>query len=203
MINKDPLVRAIRSKDLSYVSQLLQSGASAHANTVTKYYPMHAAAQFNAVQEISVLQQFGASVNEEDHFGQTPVHVAASHGAALAMKKMLLLGANVQRTDRNGNTPLHLAAHLTSGRVQQTLIEDLIQNGADVNAVNNDGVTPLHLAAQSGSVSAVTILLQHRANPAAITTNKRTVVDFARSSDQKSIQDLLQKHGSPASQLRK
>ena len=190
-MSNHPLIHAVRSKDSSKVSKILESGTSPQVDIQNKYYPLHTAAQYNAVKEMGLLHQNGAHANEEDHFGQTALHVAASYGSALALKKLLLIGANPRRTDRNGNTPLHLAAHLSSGRAQQTLLEDLISAGADVNAPNNDGVTPLHLAIQSGSMDAVTLLLNHQANPSILTKNKSSALDFARTADKKQLQGLL------------
>lgn len=194
-MSNHPLIRAVRSQDIQRLEKLLGADESPHAKIETKYYPLHTAAQVNAVKEIGLLHKNGANANEEDHFGQTPMHVAASQGAVLALKKLVLLGGNSRRTDRNGNTPLHLATSLTSGRVQHTLIEDLIAAGADVNACNNDGVTPLHLAAQSGSIEAMKLLLENKADPCILTKNRCSIMDFARTHNKKDLQNLLKIRG--------
>lgn len=194
-MSNHPLIRAVRSQDFQRLEKLLAAGESPCAKIETKYYPLHTAAQVNAVKEIGLLHTNGANANEEDHFGQTPMHVAASQGAVLALKKLVLLGGNIRRTDRNGNTPLHLATSLTSGRVQHTLIQDLIAAGADVNACNNDGVTPLHLAAQSGSIEAIQLLLNNKADPSIFTKKKCSIMDFARAPNKKDLKNLLKVQG--------
>ena len=87
-----------------------------------------------------------------------------------------------------------MAAFHTSGVVQKTIVSDLLSYGAQVDLANRDGQCPSHLASQSGSVQLLETLLSNGANPQSIAKNRKTIDEFARATDKKSIQDVLQFH---------
>ena len=107
------------------------------------------------------LLQHHAQVEATDDFDRTPLHVAHSDAA----EKLLAAHANWIALDKNGNTSLHYAAEDGPRH-----LELLFRAGFNViDARNNSGLTPLHFATLAGNTESARWLLDHGANPNAVT----------------------------------
>ncbi|MBI4472673.1 MAG: ankyrin repeat domain-containing protein [Acidobacteria bacterium] len=115
----------------------------------------------NDINAVRSLLQQKADVNAAQSDGMTALHWAA-HKDNLEIARMLVqAGADVKRGTRLGSIlPLFMAC--TNGSAP--MIELLLKAGADANSTNELGTTALMQAAASGSVEAVTTLVNYGAN---------------------------------------
>ena len=113
------------------------------------------------VAGVQTLLQRNVDVDSMQGDGMTALHWAAFRDD-LAMGQLLLgAGAKVGSATRIGAiTPLHLASK--NGR--DAFIEALLKAGANPNRSTDTGASPLMSAAMSGSVNAVRVLLDHKAD---------------------------------------
>ena len=92
----------------------------------------------------------------------TPLMIASEYGHVNVVTFLLERGAKMDLQDKQGKTALHYAVRRGLGSCDILLC--LVKNGADINARTNDDCTPLMIASKNGHVSAVTFLVEHRAN---------------------------------------
>ena len=65
---------------------------------------------------------------------------------------------------------------------QLNMVRFLLSHGAEVNTTTSLGYTPLHQAAQQGHTLVITLLLEHKASPNAVTnvSSSRILMSFNR-----------------------
>ena len=137
-----------------------------------QYNPMGAA------DATALLLEHGADPNAVDRVGRTPLLVAVQNGERDAAQLLIGAGADVnKRREASPATPL-LAA-VADGRIE--LAQILLEAGADPNIPDWNGESCLHLAVRADDVEMLTLLLEHKANPAiSSTVHAQTPLDLAR-----------------------
>lgn len=107
----DPLIRAVRAKDVNQVEFLLKHGAN--VNVLERTFsrdalnPIHLASEYGPIEIVKLLLDHGADVNTKTSFNATPLHFAAQ-GKYISIAKLLIdRGAQVDAKDNAGRTPLN------------------------------------------------------------------------------------------------
>ena len=104
---QEPLVRAIRSGNVSAIQNSLQQGADLdRADARFKIRPLHWASLVGNLQVVSLLIEQGADVNQANDDGNTPMHAAAFLGHEDVLALLLKHGANSNARNREGKTPI-------------------------------------------------------------------------------------------------
>lgn len=120
---------------------------------------------------------------------------AAKAGDLIAVRKLLAESPSLAGAcDEHGATALHLAAW--KGHTQ--IAAALLAAGAKVTAQWEDdhiGGTPLHAAAHGNQRAAAELLLQHGADPHAVSGSGRSVLDETSFHNARAVASLLRKHG--------
>jgi len=144
------------------VELLLANGADVQTKGPMGMTALHWAASHGYGERTAQLLQHHAQIEATDDFGRTPLLVA--HAAAA--EKLLTAHANWIALDKRGNNSLHYAAEDSAHH-----LEILFRAGFNVaDARNNSGLTPLHFATLAGKTESARWLLDHGANPNAVTS---------------------------------
>jgi len=150
-------------------------------------------------EALALVQQMGyaagSSIDVTDMHGRTPLHHASQKAAVLAARTLLSAGAPMNAQDVNGMTPLHEACM----RGHTELALDLMRAGAAVTVTDVEGEfsneaggrTPLHYAAEYGHRDVCELLLEHRADLEARSTQGATALHVAVEYGQLAIVNLL------------
>ncbi|KAF2474444.1 uncharacterized protein BDR25DRAFT_340904 [Lindgomyces ingoldianus] len=140
---------------------------------------LHQAARSGSVKIVNSALKLisgNASIDAKNNLGQTALLVAFMYGNYLAAITLLEAGASGLEADKMGDTPLHWL-HLFQGNELRALATALFDQGADPNPETSfqawdahhqqliSAGTPLHRAAAWNAHEAVTVLLDHGANP--------------------------------------
>jgi ankyrin repeat protein len=165
-----PLHRAAKNADAGIAELLLQHGADANAKDKFDQTSLHLAAESGSREIVALLLAHSADVNARNKSGWTPLHSAAYAKQAAVVKLLLENGAEVNARDASGETPLLLAASAKAADVVNVLLDakadpNLVTTAAD----SHPGWGPLHYAVASGNAAMAEALLQHGANPDALT----------------------------------
>jgi len=162
--DKPLLFLAIEGREQTHseiVEMLLASGADVQSKGPMGMTALHWAASHGYGERTSQLLQHHAQIEATDDLGRTPLLVAHSDAA----EKLVAAHANWIALDKQGNTALHYAAEDNPRH-----LELLFRAGFSViDARNNAGLTPLHFAALAGNTGNARWLLDHGANPNAVT----------------------------------
>ncbi len=143
------------------VELLLANGASVQTKGPWGMTALHWAAWRGYAERTEQLLKHYAQVEVTDDFGRTPLLVAHADAA----QKLLAAHANWIALDKRGNNSLHYAAEDSPHH-----LEILFRAGFNVvDARNNSGLTPLHFATLAGKTECARWLLDHGANPNAVT----------------------------------
>lgn len=126
---------------------------------------------------VALLGRCGRLNFATDAAGQTPLIWAAESGLCVTAQLLLEKGADAEHADMEGFTALHLAAG--NGCPQLCRIILAAAPPAIVDARTKHGLTPLHLAAKSGHADVAALLLEAGAQPAAMTSQRRTALHLA------------------------
>jgi hypothetical protein len=105
------LIKAVKSRDIKKVKELLEKGANPNAKDNYESTPLHYAAQVGSSDIAMLLINKGANVNAKSCTGHTPLHVAAISGNVPVVELLLESGADPNAIDRRGKTPAELAEH--------------------------------------------------------------------------------------------
>jgi len=188
---KTPLVYAIESGMMPYVTFLMEHGAPKSPEEM-------AAAMFAALRKpeiMALLLKKGGNVNQKYARGRTLLHSAAENDWRDAMTFLLDHGANINDRDENGMTPLHLAVAARRSKAAELLLG----RKAAVDPFSNDG-TPLHLAVLNAP-DLIPLLLLYKANPLMPDLNGMTALLLAVKTGNSDAVPLLLKSGTPVRQI--
>ena len=174
-----PLLQACAdSKGLWIVRLLIEHGARVDVKDADGTTALMRASLAGHIDVVRLLLDKGAGVGDTDTEGETALHLASRRGHTDIVRLLLENGADVNAADKDGWTPLHESSGGRFGWLETVRL--LIEYGADVNAKNNTGgFTPLHLACRYGRADTTKLLLSHGADPALVTENGDTAIEYA------------------------
>ena len=215
----DPLIEAIKARDLAAVRRTLDEPSGPSSRVAGRAEPpLLTAIYYRSEEIIALLLQRGAvpdlfeasamgdltrirsilaeapeRLSTYSFDGWTALHLAAHYGQLEAMDFLLRTGASPHSRSTNdlGNTPLHAAL---AGE-QRGAAEALLKSGAEADAADAHGHTPLHLAAENGDAQAIRLLLDHGADPSARSKEGRLPIDYAAQPGKEAAAELLRRAG--------
>lgn len=124
--------------------------------------PLHIAAQNGHTSVVSLLTTAtGINLNQQRKDGFTALALACQKGFTPMVKVLLDANASPSVSQLEYAAPLHIA--VTFKRTE--IVELLLLAKANANQEMKDGATPLFLAAKEGYTDALTLLLDHSADP--------------------------------------
>ncbi|CAO3639521.1 unnamed protein product [Cunninghamella echinulata] len=144
------LIRAIQSRNISTVNQLLSHGADPNFTEPGCENPLFTAFAHSIDEVVIKLLEAGANPNiHKESTGDTPLHLAIATGNMDMIKLLLKYNADVNAVNNKLRTPMHQAISISllkstrSFRVERLLLKTGLIN---INALDILGRTPLHLA---------------------------------------------------------
>lgn len=156
---------------------------------------------------IRLLVSFGVDIERCDKYGWNSLHSVAFRYDSQAVEFLLNLGANPHAVDKYGRTALHKACWMGDAQSYAQINEDVVRTikllvsfGLDVNARDTKDNTPMHEAASGdwGSLSAISTLLKHGANPDPVGQDGITPLMLAASrSEVECVRALLLANANP------
>ncbi len=152
-----------------------------------------ASARSGDLDALRQLLAAGVHVDAEDIRRRSALGLAAESGQAAAFALLREAGANLRGGD--GVDLLKQASASGSPEIVKAILDaGYPPDGADLAGGRMGGITPLMTAVEMGNVEVCALLLKAGANPNArhLTT---TVLDLARQSGEKEIEDLLKQAG--------
>lgn len=150
--------------------------------------PIHDAAKSGNMAELNAAIAAGDDVNAQEN-RLTPLYLAVKGGHIDAVRLLLQKGSD---PDALAGFGYPLAAAITSGRAD--IVEALLKGGANPN-MERQSITALHKAAESGCFDCVVLLVEAGANVNGRTSQRTTVIHFAKQNGHQKIADYLLTHG--------
>jgi len=120
---------AAESKDIDYLTELLNKGISISESDKNGETIMHYCASKGHTEVVAILINRGIDVNIADKSGQTPLHRAVSGGKEETVKRLIAAGSNVNAKSSKGLTPLHIMALKLDSPKTDPIVEILYDNG--------------------------------------------------------------------------
>lgn len=148
----------ILSGDVHLAKMLFDSNADLDAGGDGRNQALFLAAEEGKDVFVQMLLDNGAYINARDWMGSTALDFASTIGHQATVQVLLRNGADINSKDKYGNSALHWAVPY------EEVVRMLVEFGAEVNAKNDDGQTPLFWSVQTGSTTAVEILLNNKAD---------------------------------------
>ena len=185
----DNLQDAALRGDLRQLDALLQQGADVNARTESgRNTALHLAALQGNWEAVDLLLRRGAQVAAKNAQGHTPLHWAAlcvlpdgasGEGRTRVVRLLLEQRADPNAKDDKGQTPLHWG-------LQRTVSADVADYllGFGVTLQGKEGLPASDRKAIRCSQSAISALIDHRADLYARTNGGRDVIDLAIASRQ-------------------
>ncbi len=128
--------------------------------------------------------------------GVTALHIACSNGSPAAVKGLLDAGADCNKVNEYGSSPLMTVARAETISSEDRLacLKHLTAAGADVKVAGLEGKQAIHFVTFLGEPECVELLLQHGADPSAV-TNHKTPLHLVALENTPEIAEILLKHG--------
>ena len=131
-------LEAVRKKDGTVVTELLEKGSPSLINTrdqTSGQTGLHIATQRRDLVWMQYMISRGANVNIRDGKGQTPLVIATNFGFVEGVELLVSAGAKVDESSTTGETPLITAVHNRN----IGLMRLLLKAGADPDRADNSG----------------------------------------------------------------
>ena len=125
-----------------------------------------------------------------DEYGNTLLMHAIFHKKDPVIIYLIKTGMDLNKRNAFGVAPLHLAAYTKSHPAMVALLEA----GAEVNIADLYGNTPIMYSAMSGDLYGVSRLIEFNADLDVVNINKLEIMDFAYSSRNLALVNLLIRH---------
>lgn len=129
----------------------------------------------------------GSNTGVSDFEGRSLLMIAASLDNIDIMELLFDYNVQIEQKDRNGSTALHWA--IRSGAVGATVL--LLERGAQPDTQNDQGMTPTMLAVRENDRYLVEEILRFNPDLSIADYTGRTVLDWSRTSRDRSIETLL------------
>ena len=169
----EPLIVAVKSRDVAAVRTLLASRADVNATEGDGATALHWAAYHDDAALVETLVKAGARVDVANDLGVTPLFASAENGNAAIARRLLAAGANANATLVGGESLLMTASRSGATDVVQALLE----HGANPNVTERShGQTALMWAVAQRHPEVVRQLLARGADTRARTTSYPQVV---------------------------
>jgi ankyrin repeat protein len=165
---------------------LIMSGANVKAKTAQGDTPLLLAARGGLQPMIELLLSHEADIEEANYAGRTALLEAAALDDTSTIRFLLEKGANVNARDRRGATALIIASSHYGAETVELFLAFL-----ELEATSKDGTTALLEAAESGSLSAVELLIDRGANIEAKDSRGNTPLLRAASAGWESVTEAL------------
>lgn len=162
--------------------------------------PLHLACEYGKPTS-ELLLFYRCQTSAEDKRGRTALHLAACcEDPSICQLLVRRAPQLVHRLDSHRRTPLFYSVLNQHAQAQAEVTRLLLQHHADANAPDAYGMAPLHYAAEEGRKPAVTVLIEHRANPSLEdAVNGRTPLQLA--STEGTRRELKRSEGGKAAAL--
>ena len=152
------LMKAVKSKDVALVKELIRQGINVSELDANGDAPLVMAAYEGLTEIVRLLLEAGADVTAVDPgMKATALHAAAYAGRMEAAKLLIEYKVEIDKQGPyNGYTALHDAiwrGHVETARV-------IIEAGANLTLKNNQGQTPLEFARARSNKELVALLEQ-------------------------------------------
>jgi ankyrin repeat protein len=132
-----------------------------------------------------------SGISPESRKGQwSALNRAVVFGQVEAVEALLNAGANINAHNPRIGSAVYLAA--TARRDE--LLARLLDRGAEPNVTPDWGLTPLMVGALQGNLAAISLLLEHGADPARRNPAGRSALDLARDAGHAEAARAIEKH---------
>ncbi len=158
-VSRDPLERAVQTRDMAQFCSLLREAQDLEAidrNGATAFLRICAIPKLKK-EYYNLLVEAGVNIRAIDKLGQNALFKAAESGNQVLLRGLLDAGLNSMQTDCGGEIPLSVALRCGNLSVAECLAEK-IQNPAAV--IDRQGENLLHKAAWGDVVSVARELIQ-------------------------------------------
>ena len=139
---------------------------------------MHNAVKDNNLEEVTRLLGTDVDVNARDNLNRTALHLAAWRGNAEIIQALLKAKADVLAVAQDGYGAIHFAVNSGSLPAVESLLSKSMNAQLRLKLVKNKR-TALHLAAAKNNLEIVQYLINHGADPLALTKSGETPSDLA------------------------
>jgi ankyrin repeat protein len=135
-----PIFAAIKNKNPSMVSLLIQNGADVKKVIIglVGYTPLYIASDRGNLEIVNSLIKAGVNVNQATDEGVTPLCIAAKLDRLEIVKSLITAGANVNQATNEGITPLFIASQNNSLEV----VKELLNAGANPGGFRTSSTDP-------------------------------------------------------------
>ncbi|XP_067453218.1 ankyrin repeat domain-containing protein 24 [Thunnus thynnus] len=181
---------------LDCLEVIISHGADLNITDGAGLSALHLAAKNGQSECLKRLLQERLAVDCTDSIGRTPLHHAAISGCLSCTETLWDFKASLDVQDADGATTLILAAQMS--RVKLCVF--LLGRGANANIQDNQGRSALMLACESDSVETVEALLRGGANTQLEDTLGHKATDYAASTSNQRIMQMLQDGAPPVSE---
>ncbi len=159
----------------------------ANATDVSRWSPLHWAAEKGRAEAISLLVKQGGDVNAMNKSGEAPLHRAAYGMHKKSVEALIVARADVNSRVGRGRTPIQCAGLYGAFDI----VELLANNGADINIRNDE--TPLGRAIERGNKGMVVFLIQKGADVNAEHLYQTPLLIAAKKGDAEIVRNLIVK----------
>eukprot|EP00824_Muranothrix_gubernata_P007022 TRINITY_DN19004_c0_g1_i1.p2 TRINITY_DN19004_c0_g1~~TRINITY_DN19004_c0_g1_i1.p2 ORF type:complete len:431 (-),score=110.29 TRINITY_DN19004_c0_g1_i1:158-1450(-) len=156
---EDPLMAAIRTKQVAEVKKIIPKG-DVNAVSADGDPALYVAAEVGAEEVVKALLAQKADHGKRNSEGQIPLHAAAREGNMGILKQLKAAGSDLNAQDSRGQTPVFVAC--MAG--QNEAVAFLKEGGANLDLTDKEGRVPLHAAVLEHQPETLRLVLSYQCN---------------------------------------